>query len=290
LSAGYVSPLQLDKNTKNNGHLPSLSSSLCNERSSIHSHDITVDNTFLITFTVLLPVEIATFYLQMHSEIEYRVRCFATDVQDPERHTNFVPGTRWWLATRTKRTPKDCLTFAEQIGIDNSKIVELYKNNWVSKINRNQLPFASYFRTRKFHDATCITVSMSNEFAEYGDERTCPSLETIVMRGQQVTRHRPWTRLQSECNYAGQVWNSRLKEAELSRAEEKRMEAEVDRVNELKRVETELARAEAHADRVAECRRAGLLLQMLIASIKKPAPFFRRVRRRKIVLEISLIR
>jgi hypothetical protein len=176
------------------------------------------------------------------SDIEYRIKCFAFEVQDPLKHPEFSPGKSWWLLNRTKKAPKGCLTFAEQIGVDVKRIPDLYGRQWASIILSL---FAPFLRTRDFSKATWITVNMSNEYADYGDESTCPHPSTVVPIEQQDSRNPlPWKKLCRDVNIAGQL----LVREKMRRMERK--EAEMVQAEEQKRKKVDLARMEAEAEAV----------------------------------------
>jgi len=50
-------------------------------------------------------------------EIQDRVHGLAVNVQDPKRHTSFVPGQIWWLASANKNYVGREVTFWEQIDV-----------------------------------------------------------------------------------------------------------------------------------------------------------------------------
>jgi hypothetical protein len=135
------------------------------------------------------------------------------------------------------------LTFAEQIGVDVKSILKLYERQWVSKILSL---FAPFLRTRLFNNATYTTVNMSNEYADYGDESTCPDRSTVVPIEQQDSRN-PLPSLANfwyakrcdEWNERKRNWFRRKNKSERKARAEADAEAVLTRLAEQMRMEAE---------------------------------------------------
>jgi hypothetical protein len=101
----------------------------------------------------------------LKADIEYRIICLANSVQDSNRHRSFAPGKKWWLASKTKRSPTDAMLFSEQLGITEVQMKKVFKGRWTVKIGK-QSPFL-LLRERKFHGTNFVTIDIADELDSY---------------------------------------------------------------------------------------------------------------------------
>jgi len=116
-------------------------------------------------------------------EIQDRVHGLAVNVQDPKRHTSFVPGQIWWLASANKNYVGREVTFWEQIDVSLEDIVEKVGREWKALADKNIKPWC-FLRFRKNGNVQYVTISKIHEGSQYGDDTTSPTTHPIVVRPQ----------------------------------------------------------------------------------------------------------